>query len=593
MSAMLDLSDPASDAGQEFLDRLRRRAFSCHERGELEAAESAYLRILERSPADVAVRRALGDLALQTGKHRWALQLFSQVAEFEDTADLQAQMGAAYCGLSRLADALRCYERAIAAQFDHLPARLHRAQVLQAMGRREEAASAYVRTIELGFDDAVIHTLLGVTLGELGRTEASVASFERALALQPDYVPAHVNLGIQLRKLKSDAEALALRQPQPALDSRSFEALVNSAAALVATGNFEAALEAAECAIALRPDAANDAYPHKQAAIAGIQRQEEARRARDSSPSGTTDAAIVPEIEARPDVDAPSETEARTGGEALDRLMATLPAAQAPAAVTSPPDRANARQRLDWAVLLIGAAPTAATLILSALLGSELARGAMALLARGSPTAVTTPAPVRARPPAFDVQPIVNAHLFGQVQQNQESAPATPANANLKLTGTLATDDPHRGIAIIGEPGKSQIYSVGESLDGASLSQVYRDHVILERNGSFESLFLPRALAPKQASATPKGPRVWGKFETNSPIDANAGFPLGIRVVPGADRARFMNSGLMGGDIVVAVNGAKFDSDADGDIWKHVPSGSTVTVLRRGVLKDITLNNFP
>jgi type II secretory pathway component PulC len=68
-----------------------------------------------------------------------------------------------------------------------------------------------------------------------------------------------------------------------------------------------------------------------------------------------------------------------------------------------------------------------------------------------------------------------------------------------------------------------------------------------------------------------------------------AGLPLGIRVVPGKDRAKFMKSGLMGGDIVVAVNGAKLDS-ASGDLWKHVSNGSLITVLRRGVTKEITLD---
>jgi regulator of sirC expression with transglutaminase-like and TPR domain len=98
MSAMHDLPDlPATDAGQEFLNRLRQRAFSSHRRGELEAAESAYQRILEKSPADFEVRRALGALALQTGKHRWAIQLLSQVAQYQDSADLQAQLGTAYC----------------------------------------------------------------------------------------------------------------------------------------------------------------------------------------------------------------------------------------------------------------------------------------------------------------------------------------------------------------------------------------------------------------------------------------------------------------------------------------------------------------
>jgi tetratricopeptide (TPR) repeat protein len=427
MSALLDLSDPpAPGADHEFLDRLRRRAFSCHERGELEAAESAYQRILERSPADMEVRRALGGVALQTGKFRWALQLLSQVAEFEDTADVQAQMGLALCGLSRLGDALRCYERAIAAQFDHLSARVNRAQVLHALGRREEAAYAYARTIELGFENAAVHTLHGITLGDLGRAEESVACFEQALALEPSYLPAHVNLAIQLRKLKSDAEALARRPQDPALAPMTPVAPVAPVA-----------------------------------------------------PTAPL-APVAPEIDAHPEVDLAAAT--------LDDL------ASGAQQVVSRSARATVLHRHDWQAQLTGAAPTAAILILSALLGSELAGAAISLLKRESPPVVTTlaPAAVRASPASFDVQPIVNAHLFGEVPQHQDPTMATPARADLKLTGTLATDNPRNGMAIIREQGKSHAYAVGESIDGASLAQVYKDHVILERNGAFESLSLPR-----------------------------------------------------------------------------------------------------
>jgi type II secretion system protein C len=594
MSAMHDLPDSAApDGGQDFLRRLRQRAFSAHERGEFDAAESAYQRILERSPGDFEVRQALGGIALQTGKHRWAVQLLSQVALDHDSADLQSQLGTAFCGLLRLNDALRCFERAIAAQFDHMTARINRAQVLHALGRLEEAAAAYARTIELGLDTAEVHTLRGVTLGALGRSEESVACFDRALALQPGYVPALVNLGTQLRKLTSAAEAPARQQQETALDARSFEALVKSAAALLATGNFEAALEAAECAIALRPDAAIEANQHKSAALAGIQqRHQTTRREQDSTPP-------VPPIEAATAlVDEPIRV-----GE-LAQLMGELPEAQAPApAAQSPPARLGSLRRFDWSVLLGGAAPTVASCILSALVGSELARAAIAALGGQPLPVVAAPLQVRAAPKGFDVEPIVSAHLFGQVQpENQDPATASPSTAALKLTGTLATGDPRHGIAIIGDQAKSHVYSIGESLDGASLWEVYQDHVILERNGAYESLSLPRGPSLLGSSAPPAAAGISGQLDTRPPIDEwaaaklqtnNAGAPLGIRVVPGKDRARFMRSGLVGGDLIVAVNGMKFDSDASSDLWTQVSSGSSVTVLRRGVLKEITLNISP
>jgi type II secretion system protein C len=495
MSAMHDLPDPpAPEAGPEFLDRLRQHAFSHHQRGEFAAAELAYQRILGKFPADFEVRHALGAVALQTGRYRWALQLLSQVASFQDSADLQAELGSAYCGLSRLDDALRCYERAIAGQFDHLSARVNRAQVLHAMGRFEEAAAAYRRTIALGLNNAAIHTLHGLSLSELGRTEESIACFHRALALDPGYLAAHVNLAAQLRK-PGAAAALAGPAPPPA------------------------------------------------------------------------------QVEELADAHEPAEVE-RPSAARLDSL-----------------------RRLDWRVLLPGAAPTLASCLLSALVVSELVHAAMVLHAAKPSALAAAPLPIHAAPQGLDVAPIVAAHLFGQVKELKDPAAAAPSIANLKLTGTLATGDPRHGIAIIGDQATTHVYSIGESLDGASLWEVYQDHVILERNGAYETLSLPRGPSLKGSTASPSA-GVRGELEAGALMDEladsrlqtdGAGSTLGIRVVPGKDRAKFMKSGLMGGDIVVAVNGAKLDSTS-GDLWKHVSNGSSITVLRRGVTKEITLD---
>lgn len=409
------LDVPAARAGQDSLLRLRYRAFSLHHQGYLEAAESAYQRILARSPGDLEVRQALGVLALQTGKYAWALQLLSQVAQTHDSADLQDYLGCAFYGLSRFEEALRCHERAIATQWQHASARRHRAQALHALGRLEEVAGA--------------------------------AEYARVTEREP------------------------------------------VAAAIVTEG----------------PAAA-----------------------------------------------------------------ATVLSAQS-----------STLRRLDWRVRLSGAAPTVASCVLAALLGSELAATAWALLARESPPAIKdVPAASRtATKVRLDVSPIVTAHLFGVPEQHRNLEPPAAAQSDLKLTGTLASDDPQHGIAIIGDQDGSYVYAVGESLDGAMLHEVFQDHVILERNGSFESLSLPRERT-RFASIAPPANAV-GQGESATPDTL------------GLSRAVFMKWGLLRGDIVVAVNGTKLESGRNGDVWKNVSNGSSVTVLRRGVLKDITLDMSP
>ena len=415
----LDL--PAARAGPDFLIRLRYRAFSSHHQGHLQAAESAYQQVLARTPGDLEVRQALGVLALQAGKYAWALQLLSQVAQTHDSADLQDYLGCALYGLSRFEEALRCHERAIAMQWHHQPARLHRAQ----------------------------------TLRELRRLEQATAAAKTARATEPDRAAAAVAMAVPAQFPEADAPPAAVK---PA--------------------------SAGSCTL----------------------------------------------------------------------------------------------RRLDWRVRLIGAAPTVASCVLAALLGSELAATAYALLARTSPTP-DMPPPPRTPVVPFDVSPILTAHLFGVALQNRNLEPASAVRVDLKLTGTLASDDPRRGIAIIGDQGTSRVYSVGESLDGATLHEVYQDHVILEHDGSFESLSLPRERSLLASMAPPGNPGPGDEFPSS--------------VTPGQSRAAFMKWGLQRDDIVVAINGTKLDSGRHGDIWKNVTNDSSVTVLRRGVLEDITLRPSP
>jgi general secretion pathway protein C len=191
----------------------------------------------------------------------------------------------------------------------------------------------------------------------------------------------------------------------------------------------------------------------------------------------------------------------------------------------------------------------------------------------------------------------------------QDTFGAPRSAANLKLTGTLATADPRHGLAIIGDPKKSHVYSIGDSFGDVSLVAIYRDRVTISRNGAMESLFLPRenrdqlsarpispavaALANPGGAAAAEDEALIDRYADSNPETDVSGSLLGIRVVPGKDRRAFANSGLIGGDIVVALNGMKLDSDHAQDAWKQAGTGSIVTVLRRGVMKEITLNFSP
>jgi general secretion pathway protein C len=273
----------------------------------------------------------------------------------------------------------------------------------------------------------------------------------------------------------------------------------------------------------------------------------------------------------------------------------------------------------EWLSRLHSNGPNYASLALSALVAVELARIAMTLLApqvkSPQPTLVRV-APAGNRSMA-DVQSVVSAHLFGTVVADpttQDPANAPLSSANLVLAGTIATDDPKRGIAIISDGGPSKVYAVGENVSGATLHSVYLDHVILDRGGTLETLLLPRQLAPGLSrAAVRRGPnpntvaavenirhmveRDPGLLDqvmrTVPSYDNQAGKLRGFRAYPGRNRAIFAKLGLKPGDLVTAINGQPLDDPQHSqEVFNTIQSSDSVnvTIERGGQKEDISLN---
>ncbi|HWJ35459.1 MAG TPA: type II secretion system protein GspC [Steroidobacteraceae bacterium] len=275
----------------------------------------------------------------------------------------------------------------------------------------------------------------------------------------------------------------------------------------------------------------------------------------------------------------------------------------------------------EWLSRLQGNGPNLASLCLAALIVVELARVAVSIL--GGP--VKSPHPVMSRGAApqthagVDVQSVVAAHLFGIATVGpgtQDPTNAPLSSANLVLAGTIATQDPKRGVAIISDGGPSKVFAVGDNVNGATLHSVYLDHVLLDRAGTLETLLLPRLLAgskPVPMTRQPGGadPRTVAAVDnirrlvqqdpgildqvmrTVPSYDNAAGKLRGFRAYPGRNRAIFNKLGLKPGDLVTAINGTMLDDPQHSqEVFNTIQTSDhvTVTVERAGQKQDITLN---
>ncbi|MDE2250860.1 MAG: hypothetical protein KGL25_05590 [Gammaproteobacteria bacterium] len=272
------------------------------------------------------------------------------------------------------------------------------------------------------------------------------------------------------------------------------------------------------------------------------------------------------------------------------------------------------------AAMLAGQGPRIATVLLAALVAIQAGVLVTSPDRGGSGATATTAAATYALPAsaagqaAVNVRDIVAAHLFGEAPAAAADGNAPQTAVQLVLAGVLAVPDPRRGLAIIGpSAAAARLYLVGGAVPGGvKLYSVYPDHVLLDRDGSIESLLLPKkpalaATAPPPASAVMSpGQRLVALAQGNgallgglvraTPVMSGTGGKLsGFRIYPGgrASIAAFTQLGLRAGDLVTAVNGTPLDDVNRGnEILQTLSSAAsaTLTVLRNGQSTDLNLN---
>jgi len=231
--------------------------------------------------------------------------------------------------------------------------------------------------------------------------------------------------------------------------------------------------------------------------------------------------------------------------------------------------------------------------------------------------------PVTADIPAADVSPaapvsresplaeVAAVPLFGELGERAAPEPvvAPDTRLRLRLVGLVAGDAPEQGRAIIAERNNpEQLYGVGDAIAGgqARLHRIHPDRVILERDGAYETLWLPRAdgttgggdsaapparAAPAAApSAGADEPRIQRSEWLEDPerlLQAVRARPViqggalhGLEVRPTRNARQFQQAGLRPGDVITSVNGMPLSAIQDTDqLFADLAGQSQVNVV--------------
>lgn len=237
------------------LDRAVQQGLALHQRGRLQEATNAYVRVLTIDPEHAEANHLLGLALHQSGRNEEAaLRIARATQRVPGNAVYHSNLGVVLKVLNRLDEAAQSYERSL--RLDPGQAQVHSnlGVALLELGRAEEAAAAQEQALKLMPNYAEAHASLGLALVELGHTDEAIERYRRAIALRPDYANAHNNLAVAFAKLGRMEEARQSAERAVALRPNSAPMHQTLGTILMEAGRPEEALASFQKAIAIKPD---------------------------------------------------------------------------------------------------------------------------------------------------------------------------------------------------------------------------------------------------------------------------------------------------------------------------------------------------
>jgi type II secretion system protein C len=195
------------------------------------------------------------------------------------------------------------------------------------------------------------------------------------------------------------------------------------------------------------------------------------------------------------------------------------------------------------------------------------------------------------------------------VANNQIGKLDPPGVNPLRLFAVTLGRSSREGLAVLGAAeASSRTYVAGALLEnGAKLSEVYADHVVLVRGAKNYKLYLPQKGQSDQLADSP-GLTIGGRLAEHPPLiapvvrvsDAVRVAPVydgtqitGFSVYPGARAGQFERWGLKSGDVLISLNGQPLTSSEHMEaLLDQVAQGVSLTgeVRRGGELIAVTLD---
>jgi tetratricopeptide (TPR) repeat protein len=178
-------------------------------------------------------------------------------------------LGLYYEQSGRHKEALKCYQRALDINPEHLDALTNKAKTLETLNYLESAIETYGRAIKIKPHDAMLHNRIGLLYKRVGLLPQALDAFKTAISLSPHESRYHVDLGNLLHEEGLVDEAIACYRAALYYNVYSCEAHNNLAIALKDNHRLQEAFTHFEIALAICPDSADIHWNYALALLLG------------------------------------------------------------------------------------------------------------------------------------------------------------------------------------------------------------------------------------------------------------------------------------------------------------------------------------
>ncbi len=240
---------------------LFQKGYKYHQSGNLAAAATFYLKILDKQPDHTDTIFLIGTLHLQQGNHDAATVFLKKaIALKPNYVTAYNNLGAALQAQGKFDEAIDSYRLALSLKPDDAEVHKNLGNGLREKGKLDESIASYRQATVLDPNNAEAHNDLGAVLHKSGKLDEAIESHRQTIRLKPDYAEAYGNLGAALQEKGKLDEAIASHRQALSFKPDYAEAHNNLGAALQEQGKLDEAIASYRQALSLKPDYAEAYY---------------------------------------------------------------------------------------------------------------------------------------------------------------------------------------------------------------------------------------------------------------------------------------------------------------------------------------------